>query len=398
MSEFTNHREKRVANLLDLFYGIQKGDNLAQQIANHQKTIEACIPSDVISLVDKLVLHKIPVLDLKRGVNKILNLLHKTLSDYPYSTPPKESFLGCLVENNRLMNEKLQALKPKIRELNQGKSDSPFVLQMKMEFEEIAKIEKYYAIKENILFPVIESHVAEFRCLSVMWSFQDDIKRNLKAIISELASEELDVKKFNKLAGDIFFNILAVKFREERILYPFVQEMVPEEKLQALVNESLEIGFPFYTPEIGAGKPVPESVSENKIDLETGNLSADQIKLLFNHLPVDITFVDENNKVAYFSTPEKRIFRRTKSILGRDVHNCHPPESVHVVGQIVEAFRSGKKNSASFWINMKGEKYLIQYYAIRNEKGEYKGVVEVSQEISEIQNLTGEKRLLDWED
>ena len=134
------------------------------------------------------------------------------------------------------------------------------------------------------------------------------------------------------------------------------------------------------------------------INLETGVLSAEQIKLLFNHLPVDITFVDENDKVVYFSTPEKRIFPRTKSIIGRDVHNCHPPESVHVVEEIVESFRSGKKDKASFWINMKGEKLLIQYFAIRDKKGIYKGVVEVCQEITEIQNLTGEKRLLDWEE
>jgi hypothetical protein len=119
--------------------------------------------------------------------------------------------------------------------------------------------------------------------------------------------------------------------------------------------------------------------------------------LLFNHLPVDITFVDDHNKVKYFSNPKRRIFPRTKSVIGRDVHNCHPNESVQVVEKIVKSFKSGKKSTASFWIKMKGEMILIQYFAVRNENGDYKGVVEVSQEITEIQNLTGEKRLLDWE-
>ena len=108
--------------------------------------------------------------------------------------------------------------------------------------------------------------------------------------------------------------------------------------------------------------------------------------------------MDENDKVVYFSSPKKRIFPRTKSIIGRDVHNCHPPESVHVVEEIVKSFRSGKKDVASFWINMKGQKLLIQYFAIRDENGNYKGVVEVTQEIFEIQSLQGEKRLLDWEE
>jgi DUF438 domain-containing protein len=115
-------------------------------------------------------------------------------------------------------------------------------------------------------------------------------------------------------------------------------------------------------------------------------------------LPVDITFVDEFDNVQYYSTPKKRIFPRTKAIIGRDVHNCHPKESVHVVEKIVQAFKDGKKDVASFWINMKGEKLLIQYFAVRDDFGNYKGVVEVSQEITEIQRMNGEQRLLDWED
>ena len=132
------------------------------------------------------------------------------------------------------------------------------------------------------------------------------------------------------------------------------------------------------------------------VQLQTGALSAEQILLMINHLPVDITFVDEFNKVKFFSTPRHRIFPRSKAIIGRDVHNCHPPESVHVVEEIVEAFRSGKKDSASFWIRMKDKMVLIQYFAMRESNGTYRGVIEVSQEISDIQALKGEKRLLDW--
>jgi DUF438 domain-containing protein len=118
--------------------------------------------------------------------------------------------------------------------------------------------------------------------------------------------------------------------------------------------------------------------------------------LIFNHLPVDITFVDEQNKVKYFSSPAKRIFPRTVAVIGRDVSNCHPKESVHVVEQIVESFRKGEKSQADFWIKMRGEFILIQYFAVRDALGNYKGVIEVSQEVSEIRALEGEKRLLDW--
>ena len=398
MSEFTNHKEIRVTNLVKLFEGILKAENLGQLVAENQTLLESTVPSDVISLVDRLVLMKIPMADLKRGINKLLNLLHKTITEYPYYSPDKESFIGCFVENNRILDERLLEIKPLIREINKNPEIAKLRNSLKEKFLEIEKFTNYYLIKENILFPVIEKYVPQFRCLSVMWSFHDDIKRNLKLIVEQLGSQEFDLKIFNRLSGDLFFNIYAIKFREERILYPLVEEVVPEKELNSLFAQSLEIGFPFYQPEIVEENKHLKTIAEDLVDLETGKLTVEQIKLLFNHLPVDITFVDENDKVVYFSSPKKRIFPRTKSIIGRDVHNCHPPESVHVVEQIVKSFRNGKKDVASFWINMKGQKLLIQYFAIRDENGNYKGVVEVSQEITEIQNLQSEKRLLDWEE
>ncbi len=285
-----------------------------------------------------------------------------------------------------------------IREFNSDLSDSVLKEALFAGFREIEKVGQYYLIKENILFPVIEKYVPEFRCLSVMWSFHDDIRRNIKEIIDELQKKEPDLKRFNRLAGDIFFNIYAIRFREERILFPVIQSFIPENELKLLIPEAIETGFPFWQPEYPQELQESITTEENKINLETGNLTVEQIKLLFNHLPVDITFVDENDKVVYFSSPQKRIFPRSKAVIGRDVHNCHPPESVHVVEQIVNAFRNGKKDVASFWINMKGQQLLIQYFPVRDEAGKYRGIVEVSQEITGIRQLQGEKRLLDWED
>lgn len=396
MSEFTNHKEIKANRLTELFYLILKGENLAAIVAENQQLIKSTGPADVVLMVDLLVQAKIPMGDLKRGINKILNLLHKTLSEFPYTAPEKVSFLGCLIENNRKLDALLQQVKQLLRDFNKNQNEV-LKAELSQRFSEIEKVGQYYLIKENILFPLIEKHVPAFRCLSVMWSFHDDIRRNLKGIIKELESSQTDLVRFNRLTGDVFFNIYAVKFREERILFPVISNYIPEEELNALFADSSSIGFPFFQP-VQVQFSKKDSVGDlNKINLETGNLTVEQIKLLFNHLPVDITFVDENNKVCYFSSPQKRIFPRSKAVIGRDVHNCHPPESVHVVEKIVESFRSGKKDVASFWINMKGMKLLIQYFAIRDEHGIYRGVVEVSQEISEIQNLQGEKRLLDWE-
>ena len=119
---------------------------------------------------------------------------------------------------------------------------------------------------------------------------------------------------------------------------------------------------------------------------------------MFNHLPVDITYVDENDEVRFFSTPKKRVFHRSISIIGRKVQNCHPPDSVHIVEKIVEAFRRGEKDEASFWIHMRDDYLLIRYFAVRDAGGKYRGVLEVTQEIGDIQKIEGEKRLLDWND
>lgn len=398
MSEFTNNQEKRIQKLLKLFYAILEKNEAVNAIKSSQELIDQSIPSDIIMLVDKVVKSDIPMDELKTGINKFLNVMNASIKKHPYNLPKANSYLDCCIQNNIILDQKLKALRPSIREINKNTDDKQLKESIKNDVEVLLTFEKYYIIKENILFPMLENHWKNFRCLSVMWSFHDDIRNNLKKLISLLSAQNFEIKTFNKLIGDVFFNMYAIKFREERILFPYMMETIAEDRINDLFEESLEIGFPYYTPKnILSKKSEMTKDSSDTIDLKTGNLSIEQIILLFNHLPVDITFVDEHNKVKFFSTPKKRIFPRTNAIIGRDVHNCHPPKSVHIVEQIVEEFRNGTKDKASFWIKMKNEMILIQYFAIRDESNTYKGVVEVSQEISEIQSLEGENKLLDWE-
>jgi len=143
---------------------------------------------------------------------------------------------------------------------------------------------------------------------------------------------------------------------------------------------------------------MPESKkSTQRLELETGALTPEAVNLVFTHLPVDISFVDENDTVAYFSQTKKRIFPRSPAIIGRKVQNCHPPASVHVVNKILEAFRTGKRDVAEFWIQLSGKFIHIRYFAVRDKEGKYKGCLEVSQEVTAIRALHGQKRLLDWE-
>lgn len=396
MSEFSNTRKKRLAKLLEVSRLAIETGNARSFILNNETFIPTVIPSDFITLFDELVKEGYKIEELKTCSNKILNIFHLPIDNYKRIEPEPDSFLGILELNNHEMEKVLKKIRPAFKAFMKNADDEQSKAKLLLLFEKLELFSNHYTIKENVLFPIIEKTWPDYRCLQIMWSFHDDIRRNIKSIIHELKNGIANLKAFNRSVGDVFFNMLAIKFREEKILFPTILSTISEEQLEIMNREGNGIGYPYVQAKKLKGEgQKPESFG-NMVNLGTGSLSVEQIKLIFNHLPVDITYVDENDKVLYFSTPPKRIFPRTTAIIGREVNNCHPPESVHVVEQIVQSFKNGEKDKAEFWIKMKGEFILIQYFALRDEAHNYRGVIEVSQEISEIKALEGEKRLLDW--
>lgn len=166
-----------------------------------------------------------------------------------------------------------------------------------------------------------------------------------------------------------------------------------------MLSQAAEEEWCYITPPLKA--PTSRNgtgASAGETDLGTGSLTAAQITLMLDRLPVDITFVDENDEVRYFSGTKERIFPRSKAIIGRKVQNCHPPESVHVVEDILKTFREHRKDHADFWINMLGRFIHIRHFALYDAGGAYSGTIEVSQDVTGIRDLEGENRLLDWEE
>ncbi len=202
--------------------------------------------------------------------------------------------------------------------------------------------------------------------------------------------------------GELFFLMYGMIFKEELIVYPIAMETVTQEHWHEMQEQSAELGYSYIkAPREFSGKKKDQklmnSVSNIFWKVETGELSKEQLELLLNNIPLDITFVDENDEVRYFSRPDDRFFPRSPAIIGRKVQNCHPPESVHIVEKIIAEFKAGKKKEAKFWIQMKGKFVLIKYFAMHDTHGKYRGILEVSQDITEIRKLEGEMRLLDWE-
>ena len=395
MSEFTKTKERRLAKLMEVSKQILETGNAHSFVIANKDFIPTVIPDDFIALFDSLVKDDYAVEELKKLASKVLNIFHIPIETYPRIEPADDSFLGVLEQNNREMVKVLDEIRPVFKAFVKDRVNHTLQTELLKKFQHLEVFVKHYTIKENVLFPSIEKAWPDYRCLQIMWSIHDDIRANIKLVISQFEKGSIDFKSFNRCVGDIFFNMMAIKFREEHILFPLILSTIGEDELQSMNQLGFEIGYPYIKPRT-TNREEQASISVGFINLGTGILNAEQIKLIFNHLPVDITYVDEHDKVQYFSTPPKRIFPRTVAIIGREVKNCHPPESVHVVEKIVESFKSGKKDQASFWIKMKGEIILIQYFAVRDQLGNYKGVIEVSQEISEIKALEGEKRLLDW--
>lgn len=375
--------------------GIIEGINGAKLVEELGMKADHFIPGDVLGSFDLLFANKSDLTKIKTASNKLFNILYETLKAYPNIQAAKNSFIDLLIQDNAIIQQKLKALKPFVKKINQ-KIDPESKTHLIQKITELEKFTAHYTVKENILFPILEAHWNEHDCLKLMWSFHDDIRQNLKKILALLGSENFELKTFNTLAGLLFFNMSTIIFREERILFPIMMETLNENKQQQMLFELSEMGLPFVKIPKQIQQTDYQPSNDNIIKLPTGEFTIEQAELIFNHLPVDITFVDENNTVRFFSAPKHRIFPRTAAIIGRKVQNCHPPESVETVNRIVESFKKGEKESASFWLHMGPKFVLIQYFAVRDKNDKYRGVLEVSQEISEIQELKGDRKLLDW--
>ncbi len=406
MSKFTNDSENRVKDLLAFSLGIMNGEDGKMLIEKYKDVIDNVTPYDMLALEDKQMQMGITPKAIKKDVEKVINVFFKSLGKYSWEKPKEDTFLYHLMLENQAFIYRLNQIK-KIIKSYKGKENDDFN-QMQNEllphFKAFLEFESHYVKKENILFPFLEKKWESYRPLNVMWSLHDDIRKKLKSIISILGSTEAQWQDFNKEMGKYFFLVFGMIQKEDMIIFPVATETITDEEWIEMYNQSFEYLFPFIErptkkEKLKEEQQTAKSFGEQSLGFqtETGNLSFEQVLLAFNHLPVDITFVDENDKVRFFSRAIERFFPRSPAIVGRDVRNCHPPESVHIVEKIVEEFKNGKKDVADFRIKMKGKYILIRYFAMRNDTGEYKGVLEVGEDITEISEMNDEKRLLDWE-
>lgn len=240
-----------------------------------------------------------------------------------------------------------------------------------------------------------------------MWGKHDEIRDLIKGAIEVLQTPDITKEEFEAVA-EIVLRPAArgaqeMITKEEEILFPMTLDTLTDQDWYEISRQSIEIGFCLYDPQ---EEWIPEGVDTSTVttghrngdfmQLFTGSFNAEELTAVLNALPVDITFVDKDDKVKYFSQTPDRVFQRNRAILNRDVRHCHPPASAHIVDKILDDFRSGRQSRAPFWINMKGKMIHIEYFALRNDKGEYLGCLEVSHDVTYYRELEGEQRILSY--
>lgn len=406
MSEVINNREYRQKILKELISELHSGKSVDEVKERFAKLIEGVSPTEISEMEHSLMMDGMPVEEVQRLCDVHAAVFKGSIEEIHRPQKP-EDVPGHPVHTFKLENKKIESLIDKIRadiEKFRSQDTHENIQNLRNDFEKLWEIDKHYLRKENLLFPFMEKYQITAPP-KVMWGVDDEIRDAIK-VVRALLSDYSNVNK-EQLADKAEETAVRVKemiFKEENILFPMVMETLSEDEWFIIEEGSSEIGYSLLENAV-KWKPVKISV-EKKVEsageepsnngyikFDAGIMSPNEINAILNTLPLDMTFVDKDGIVKYFTQGKERIFARTKAIIGREVKNCHPPASVHIVEKIVEDLSSGKKDNEDFWIKM-GDKFVyIRYFAVRNAKGEYLGTIEVTQDIKPIQDITGEKRL-----
>ncbi|MBI5846913.1 MAG: DUF438 domain-containing protein [Nitrospirae bacterium] len=378
--------ENREEILKEIIRDIHKGVDVGILKKRFLDLIKDVSPYEIAQMEQKLISEGMPEQEVKQLCSVHVEVFKESLEKKTMPGLP----VGHPVHTLMLENRHAESIMQEMEELKDNVGLPGFI-------EKISSIEKHYARKENQLFPILEIKGITGPS-KVMWALHDDIRdmlRHVKAAVAAGTLKDLEIKTLITMINDMIY-------KEEHILYPMALETLSEEDWFKVKKGEEEIGYAWldsvdeWMPSGLSGQALAEE-KVGSINLDTGQITPEQVNLILTHLPVDVSFVNENDEVVYYSATRDRIFPRSPGIIGRKVQNCHPPKSVDSVKKILEAFRNGEKDSADFWIQMRGRFILIRYFAVRDAKGQYRGCLEVSQDVTEIRALTGERRLLSWE-
>ena len=403
MSEPLAHqKEKRKEIVKDIILKLHRGLSVEEAKDRFVKEVGSITSSEIAEIEQSLINEGLSPEEIKRFCNVHALLFESALRE----ATAKEESPAHPVYLFKLENREIEKLTHSLKELIKNKDRySPGESKQKIRntLSELSGIDLHYIRKEQLLFPFLEKY-GFMGPSKVMWGKDNEIRNMLKEATLRIDEGGMD-EYLNKYLNPLMEEVEGMIFKEENILFPTSLEKLSVNDWVEILKESDEVGYvyierPKDTLALIAElkKAVVEEPTvkgDNVISLPTGELQLKELMNMLNTLPVDVTFIDQDDTVRYFSAGRDRIFVRTKAVIGRKVQNCHPPQSVEAVEKILSSFKEKKKDFVDFWINLKGRLVYIRYFAIRDENGKYLGTLEVTQDITDIRKLEGEKRLLD---
>jgi PAS domain S-box-containing protein len=342
---------------------------------------------EIFELEQSLIDDGVPPEEIKRFCNVHALLFQKDLERIMADPEDPGHPVALFKAENAEIKRRVDSAKVLLPALKEGKGGD----WVRTIVEELRAVLKHYERKEQLLFPYLEK-AGFYGPSKVMWGKHDEVRGLFK---KALAAGPED---FPAAAAALLEELDGMIFKEESILFPTALEKLKPSDWAEIFRESAQAGYIFIDPPEAAAEALDiaqntASLSGARVNLPSGNFSLEDLTALLNALPVDLTFVDADDTVRYFSEGKERVFLRARSIIGRKVQNCHPPQSLEAVERILKGFKDGSKNTEEFWINMQGKVIHIRYFALRGEGGKYLGSLEVTQDITGIQKIKGEKRL-----
>lgn len=408
MSELINNSDKRKAKLKELILKLHSGESEAEVRKELMESLSQIPYGEVVEVEQELISEGLPESEVLKLCDAHSAVLQGNVDLSGFKDVPEGHPVDVMLKENIELRKVTAQAREVLKEIETSESTNfpQQILKLRSLFNSLFDVDKHYLRKEYMLFPFLEREGITGPP-KVMWGKQDEIRDLVKGSIEILQTDDLTRDDFLATTEIVITPALNgiddMTIKEEEILIPMSLDKLTEADWYEISKQSLEIGFCLYDPPT-IWKPQwakDDNINEmqkvgGQIQLPSGSFSVEELLALLNTLPIDMTFVDKDDKVKYFSQGTERIFQRNRAILNRDVRHCHPPASAHIVDKIIDDFKSGRQSRAPFWINLGGKFIHIEYFAMRNEKGEYLGTLEVSHDLTHYRSLEGEQRILSY--
>lgn len=410
MSELINNSRHRKERLKELILKLHQGVDpikVKEELIGSLKQIPY---GEVVEVEQELISEGLPEEEVIKLCDIHGDVLEGHIDQSGSRSIPAGHPVDVMIKENIELNKVIEKTQKMIAGIETVSHEGfgVFKLQVQFQFNELMDVDKHYKRKEYLLFPFLEKNGITGPP-KVMWGKHDEIREQLKGAIEILRTDDVSKNDLIDVIPLLFDPVLKAMAdmvkKEEEILFPMSMDMLTTEEWWNIHRQTMDFGYTLYDPqedwmpegmEMHENDDSPVATEGSTIKLPSGSFTAGEIMAILNTIPVDMTFVDKNDKVKYFTQGKERIFARSRTIINRDVRLCHPPGSVHVIEKILEDFKSGKADHAPFWIQMHGKFIHIEYFALRDERGEYLGTLEFSQDLSDLRKLEGERRILSY--